>query len=80
MLLKKFPEVYQQNNLMAQMVKLVEDKKVLFSSTVYCDGGKTYVIKKNSGKPIFDIDRPIYSMVRGMSKTLITSGNFISYF
>ncbi len=80
MLLKKLPEVYQQNTIMSQMAKLFEGKKILFASSVYCDNGKLKVIIKKSGKPIFDKDRPVYSMLRGLSKTLITSGNsaFIS--
>lgn len=79
MLLKKLPEVYQQNTTMTQIAKLFEDKKVIFSSSVYCDNGKLKVIIKKSGKPVFDKDRPIYSMIRGMSKTLITSGNILCY-
>jgi hypothetical protein len=76
MLLKKLPETYQQNNLMSQMAKLFEDKKIIFASSVFCENGKMKVAKKTSGKPIFDKDRPIYSMVRGMAKTIITSGTF----
>lgn len=74
MLLKKLPEVYQQNPTMTQIAKLFEDKKVIFASSVYSDNGKLRVIIKKSGKPVFDKDRPIYSMIRGMSRTLITSG------
>jgi hypothetical protein len=75
MLVKKLPEVYQQNNLMSQMAKLFEDKKIIFASSVYCENGKLRVMKKTSGKPVFDKDRPVYSMIRGMSRTLITSCN-----
>jgi len=73
MLLKKLPEVYQQNTCISQMAKLFEDKKIIFASSVYCEGGKLHVIKKSTGKPVFDKDRPIYSMIRGISRTLITS-------
>lgn len=58
------------------MAKLFEDKRIIFASSVYSEGGKLHVIKKTSGKPIFDKDRPVYSMIRGMSRTLITSGIF----
>jgi hypothetical protein len=80
MLLKKLPETYQQNNLMTQMAKLFEDKKIIFASSVLSENGKLRVIKKTSGKPIFDKDRPIYSMIRGMSKTIITSGKTLFNF
>lgn len=62
------------------MAKLCENKKVLFSASVCTDNGKTYVIKKTSGQPVFDKDRPIYSMIRGIAKTLISSGIFRSIF
>ena len=76
MLLKKLPETYQQNNLMTQMAKLFEDKKIIFACSVVCENGKMKVIKKTSGKPVFDKDRPIYSMIRGMASTIITTGTF----
>jgi hypothetical protein len=76
MLLKKLPETYQQNNLMTQMAKFFEDKKIMFASSVVCENGKMKVIKKTSGKPVFDKDRPIYSMIRGMAATIITPGKF----
>lgn len=74
MLLKKLPETYQQNTLMTQIAKLFEDKKVIFASSVLLENGKLRVIKKTSGKPIFDKDRPVYSMIRGYAQTIITSG------
>ena len=74
MLLKKLPETYQQNTLMTQIAKLFEDKRIIFASTVLSENGKLKVVKKTSGKPIFDKDRPIYSMIRGFSRTIITSG------
>jgi hypothetical protein len=80
MLLKKLPETYQQNNLMSQMAKLFEDKRIIFASSVLCENGKMKVVKKTSGKPIFDKDRPIYSMIRGMSRTIITTCTFSFYF
>lgn len=80
MFLKKLPEIYQQNTLMGQMAKFFEGKKIMFASSVYCDNDKLKVILKKSGKPVFDKDRPIYSMIRGMSKTLITSGKNLTIF
>jgi hypothetical protein len=62
---------------MCEMAKLFEDKKIMFCSATYHEGGKCYVVKKSSGKPMFELDRPVYSMVRGMAKTLITSGKNI---
>lgn len=76
MLLNKLPETYQHNTVMAQIAKLIEDKKIISSSSVYSDNGKLKVFIKKSGKPIFDKDRPIYSMIRAMSKTIITTGKF----
>lgn len=52
---------------MMQIAKLFENKKAIFASSVYCDNGKLKAIIKKSGKPVFDKDRPIYSMIRGMS-------------
>lgn len=80
MLLKKLPDIFKQDNLMVQMAKLFEGKKVMFSSSVYCEDGNFKAINKPSGKPIFEKDRFIYSMMRGMSKTLITSCNKFLYF
>ena len=80
MLLKKLPETYQQNTLMSQVAKLFEDKKIIFASSVLLENGKMRIIKKTSGKPIFDKDRPLYSMIRGISRTIITTGTFSSYF
>lgn len=62
------------------MAKLFQNKNIMFSSSCYCDGGKTYVIKKPSGVPIFEKNRVVYSLIRGMAETLITSGKILVYF
>lgn len=73
MFLKKLPDVFKQDKLMIQIGNFFEGKKVMFASSVIYNDGRFKVINKPSGKPVLEKNMPIYSMMRGMSKTLITS-------
>lgn len=77
MLLPKLPKILQSDPFVQTLASLIEGKKTLFSSIVYLNQGRTYIIKKNSETPYFDKDWQCYSFLRSYAKTLITTGKHL---
>jgi hypothetical protein len=53
---------------------LFEGQKVFYSSIVYLNEGKKFIINKNEETPYFEKDWQCYSFLRCYANTLITTG------
>ncbi len=78
MLIEMLPKLFQANPLMVKLAELTQGKKVLFSSIVYQNQAKAYIIKKTEDTPYFEQDWQCYSFYRSYAKTSITTGKLQS--
>ncbi len=78
MLIEKLPKLFQVNPLMVKLAELTQGKKVLFSSIVYLNQAKAYIIKKAEDTPYFEQDWQCYSFYRSYAKTSISTGKLQS--
>lgn len=76
MLIDKLPKLFQANPLMVKLAELTQGKEVLFSSIVYVNQAKAYIIKKTEDTPYFEQDWQCYSFYRSYANTSITTGTF----
>ena len=76
MLIEKLPKLFQSNPLMARLAELTQGNKILFSSIVYLNNAKSYIIKKTEDTPYFEQDWQCYSFYRSYANTSITTGIF----
>lgn len=74
MIIEKLPALFQANSLIIKFAQFIEGKKVLFSSIVYLNQGKKYIIAKTPSTPYFSNDWQCYSLSRCYASTLITTG------
>lgn len=66
--------MFQTNPLVARIASLFEGQKVFYSSIVYLNEGKKFIINKNEETPYFEKDWQCYSFLRCYANTLITTG------
>ncbi len=61
---------------MVNLAELTQGNKILFSSIVYVNQAKSYIIKKTEKTPYFEQDWQLYSFYRSYANTSITTGIF----